>query len=60
MRNMKLVIALTLAVLGASAIAEAGGQPGWVPPSNPPDSILSYVCSLLPSGVASYLPFCAE
>jgi hypothetical protein len=56
--NMRLVVAFSLAVFGAVAIAEAAGRPSWAPPSDPPDTLLAYVCSLLPSSVAAYIPFC--
>ena len=58
MKHMRLVIALSLSVFGAAAMAEAGGKPAWAPPSNPPDTLLTYACSLLPSSVASHVPFC--
>jgi hypothetical protein len=58
MKHMRLIFALSLAVFGAAAMAEAAGKPSWVPPSNPPDTLLAYVCSLLPSSVAASIPFC--
>ena len=58
MKHLRLAIALSLSVFGATAMAEAAGKPSWVPPSNAPDTLLSYACALLPSGVASYVPFC--
>jgi hypothetical protein len=62
MRKLRLSCAFTLAVLGAAAMVQAQGKPGSVPvgppstpverpttpPENPPDSILEYICSLLP------------
>lgn len=60
MKHQRLACALAIAVFGATAMAEAAGKPGWVPPSDPPDSLFSYVCSLLPSAAAGYVPFCAE
>ena len=58
MKHMRLVFALSLAVFGAAAMAEASGKPSWVPPSNPPDTLLEFACSLLPSSVAARIPFC--
>ena len=58
MKQMRLMIALSLAVFGATAMAEAAGKPSWVPPSNPPDTVLAFACSLLPSSVAASIPFC--
>lgn len=49
MKHLRLVVALSLAVFGATAMAEAAGKPSWAPPSNPPDTLLTYACSLLPS-----------
>jgi hypothetical protein len=39
-------------------MAEAAGKPAWVPPSNPPETLKDYVCSLLPAAAASYVSFC--
>jgi hypothetical protein len=60
MKHLRLACALAIALFGATAMAEAAGKPGWVPPSDPPDTLLAYACSLLPSGVASHVPFCAD
>jgi len=59
MRQFRLVLALTLAVVGAAAVAQAQGKPGNVPvgppstpvqgpetPANPP--LTQWVCSWLP------------
>jgi hypothetical protein len=62
MRKLRLACALSVAVFGAAAMAQAQGKPGTVPvgppatpverptapPENPPDSLLEYVCSILP------------
>ena len=58
MRHLRLACALAIAVFGAAAMAEAAGKPAWAPPSDPPDTLLHYVCTLLPSAAASYVPFC--
>jgi hypothetical protein len=58
MKHMRLVFALSLAVLGAAAMAEAAGRPSFAPPSDPPDTLLEYICSILPSSVAARIPFC--
>jgi hypothetical protein len=58
MRHLRIAFALAIALLGASAMAEAAGKPAWAPPSNPPDTLLGYVCSLLPSAAADYVSFC--
>jgi hypothetical protein len=60
MKNLRLVCALAIAMFGATAMAEAAGKPGFVVPSDPPDSLLAYACSLLPAAAASYVSFCAE
>jgi hypothetical protein len=58
MKQLRLVVALSLAVFGAAALAEAAGKPSWAPPSNPPDTLTAYACSLLPASVAAHIPFC--
>ena len=58
MRNLRLAFALALAVLGSAAMAEASGKPAWAPPSDPPDTLLEYACSLLPAAAAARVPFC--
>jgi hypothetical protein len=58
MRHLRLACALAIALFGATAMAEAAGKPAWAPPSNPPDTLLDYACSLLPAAAASYVPFC--
>jgi hypothetical protein len=58
MKHLRLACALAIALLGASAMAEAAGKPAWAPPSNPPDTLLNYACSLLPSAAAAWVPFC--
>jgi hypothetical protein len=58
MRHLRLACALAIALFGATAMAEAAGKPTWAPPSNPPDTLLDHVCSLLPAAAASYVPFC--
>jgi hypothetical protein len=58
MKHLRIAVALSLAVFGATAMAEAAGKPAWAPPSNPPDTLLAYACSLLPSAVAASIPFC--
>ena len=60
MRNLRLACALAIAVFGATAMAEAAGKPGFVVPSDPPDSLLAYACSLLPSAAAAWVGFCAD
>ena len=60
MKKLRLAMALTVAVLGAASMAEAG-KPAWAPPNDSaPDTLLAYACSLLPDGVASWIPFCEE
>jgi hypothetical protein len=59
MKRFRLACALAVAVLGATAIAEAQGKPSFVPPSDPPDTLLEYACSLLPSAAAAWVPFCS-
>ncbi len=58
MKHLRLACALGIALFGATAMAEAAGKPAWAPPSNPPDTLLDYACSLLPSAAAAYVPFC--
>jgi hypothetical protein len=58
MRHLRLACALAIALFGATAMAEAAGKPAWAPPSNPPDTLLDYACSLLPSAAAAWVPFC--
>jgi hypothetical protein len=60
MKHLRLACALGIAMFGATAMAEAAGKPGCVPPSDPPDTLKAYVCSLLPSAAAAYVPFCAD
>lgn len=62
MRNLRLACALAVAVFGAAVVAQAQGKPGSVPvgppatpvgapatpPENPPDSLIEFVCSILP------------
>jgi hypothetical protein len=62
MKQARLVCALTFALIGAAAIAEAQGKPGTVPvgppstpvehpttpPEDPPDTLVDFVCSILP------------
>lgn len=60
MKAIRLASALTLAIVGATAMAEAQGKPGFVPPSDPPDTLLEFACSLLPSAAAGWVSFCAE
>ena len=59
MRQTRLVYALALALVGAAAMVEAKpatpvGPPSTpverpsTPPENPPDSLLEFVCSILP------------
>ena len=62
MRKLRLACALAVAVFGAAGMAQAQGKPSTVPvgppttpverptapPENPPDSLLDYVCSILP------------
>jgi hypothetical protein len=62
MSKYRLGCALALAIVGATAIAEAQGKPGTVPvgppttpvtrpsvpPSNPPTTLIQFVCSILP------------
>ena len=59
MKHLRLMTALSLAVFGAAVMAEAAGKPAWVPPSDPPQTLLEYACFLLPTAAASYVPFCA-
>lgn len=58
MKQFRLTCALAPAILGANAIAEAQGKPAFVPPSDPPDTLLEHACSLLPSAAAAWVPFC--
>lgn len=60
MRHLRLTCALAIAVFGATAMAEASGKPTWVPPADPPTTLLQYACSLLPSAAAAYVSFCQE
>jgi hypothetical protein len=62
MKHLRLVCALTIALIGAAAMLEAQGRPGTAPPgppstpvappstppSNPPGSLIDYICSILP------------
>ena len=60
MKHLRLALALTFAVMGASVITEAQGKPSTLPvgpPSTPvgapdtppaPGSMVDYVCSILP------------
>ena len=58
MKHLRLACALAVALFGATGIAHAAGKPGWVPPADPPQTLLDRACSLLPDGVAAYIPFC--
>ena len=58
MKLFRLTCALAMAVLCATAIAEAKGKPSFVPPSDPPATLLDYACSLLPPAAAAWVPFC--
>ena len=58
MKHLRLACALAFALFGAAAMAEAAGKPAWAPPADPPDTLLDYACSLLPSAAAAYVPFC--
>ena len=58
MKHLRLACALAFALFGAAAMAEASGKPAWAPPSDPPDTLLEYACSLLPAGIAAHVPFC--
>ena len=60
MKKLRLVGGLALAILGAAAMAEAKGKPAGLPPANPPDGLPGLICSILPEGVASWIPFCAD
>ena len=59
MKKLRLVAGLALAILGAAAIAEAG-KPAGLPPASPPEGLPGLICSILPDGVASWIPFCAD
>ena len=62
MRKAQLACLLALAVVSAAAIVEAQGKPSWVPvgppatpvappatpPFDPPDSLVDFVCAMLP------------
>ena len=58
MKNLRLACALAVALFGATGIAHAAGKPAWVPPADPPQTLLDYACSLLPSAAAAYVSFC--
>jgi hypothetical protein len=58
MKHLRLACALAIAMFGATAMAEAAGKPNWAPPSDPPNTLLAYACSLLPSAAAAYVSFC--
>ena len=58
MKHLRLACALGIALFGATAMAEAAGKPAWAPPSNPPETLKDYVCSLLPDAAAAYVGFC--
>jgi hypothetical protein len=60
MKKLRLVCGLAFAILAAAAVAEAGGKPAGLPPANPPDGLPGLICSILPEGVASWIPFCAD
>jgi len=60
MKHLRLAFALAIALSGATTIARAEGKPGWVPPSDPPQTLKDRVCSLLPSAAAAYVPFCQQ
>jgi hypothetical protein len=61
MRKLRLACALTIAVFGAAAMAQASGKPSTVPvgppstpvekpatpPADPPGSLTDFVCSIL-------------
>lgn len=62
MRHARLAYAFAIALLGATVVAEAQGRPAntppgpppapvpapIVPPENPSDSLIEFVCSMLP------------
>jgi len=62
MKKFQLVCGLAVAVFATSAMLEAQGKPSWVPvgppttpvvkpetpPVDPPDSLVAFVCSILP------------
>jgi hypothetical protein len=56
--KLRLACAILVALLGATSMA-AAGKPAWAPPSNPPQTLMEYACSLLPSSVTSWIPFCS-
>ena len=58
MTHLRLVCALAVALFGAAVMAEAAGRPAFAPPSDPPQTLLDFACSLLPSAAAAYVPFC--
>ena len=58
MKSLRLACAFAIAIFGAAALAEAHGKPSFVPPSDPPATLLEYACSLLPAAVAARVPFC--
>ena len=58
MKRIRLACALAVAIMGASVIAEAQGKPSFVPPSDPPDTLLEFACSLLPEAAAEWVGFC--
>lgn len=60
MKHFRLACALAVAIIGAATVTYAEGKPPFAPPSDPPDTLLEYACSLLPSAVASHVPFCAD
>jgi hypothetical protein len=61
MKPFRLALALAVALSSAANMAYAdGGKPGWVPPSNPPQTLKDRVCGLLPSAAAAYVPFCQQ
>ena len=57
MKQLRIGFALAIALLGATSMAYAG-KPGWVPPSDPPQTLKDLACSLLPAAAAAYVPFC--
>jgi hypothetical protein len=60
MKKARLVTGLFVAILAAAAMAEAAGKPAGLPPASPPDGLPGLICSILPDGVAQWIPFCAD
>ncbi|HJU72200.1 MAG TPA: hypothetical protein VJ717_00530 [Gemmatimonadaceae bacterium] len=62
MKTTRLAMAFSLALFGAATLAQANGKPSTtpvgppttpverptVPPADPPDSLIEFVCSILP------------